>query len=110
MCVRDREGSVHYVLGLTFDSPCSSVSKTKTGSDGHLMCAAIYCQSARGNKEQACYCSSPSRGPPLWKSLTRTATRGRDGISEGVKRWPWVCILFVSVTMCLTEGSAVLCD
>lgn len=85
------ERSVHYALGLTFDRPCSPVSKTKAGPDGHLMCTAIYCQSAWGNKEQPCYCNSLSRGPPIWKSLACTIWRGseRDRISETV----WMCVL-----------------
>lgn len=84
----DRERSVHYAWGLTFDGPCSPVSKTKAGPDGHLMCSAIYCQSAQGNKEQPCYCSSLSRGPPLWKSLCMYhLERERDRKSESV----WTC-------------------
>lgn len=51
MYVSERERSVHYALGLTFDRPCSPVSKTKAGPDGHLTCTAIYCQSAWGNKD-----------------------------------------------------------
>lgn len=47
------ERSVHYASVLTFDGPCSSVSKTKAGPDGHLMCTAIYCQSGRGKQRAA---------------------------------------------------------
>lgn len=47
------ERSVHYACVLTFDGLCSSVSKTKAGPDGHLMCTEIYCQSGRGKQRAA---------------------------------------------------------
>ena len=90
VCVSVR--SVHYALGLTFDGPCSAVSKTKAGPDGHLMCTAIYCQSAWG-KQRAAMLLQLALQRPAFMEITRThhLETERDRISESVRMS--VCVL-----------------
>lgn len=81
----ERERSVHYVCVLTFDGPCSSVSKTKAGPDGHLMCTAIYCQSGRGKTKSSRVIAAPSPEVCLYGNHLHVACL------EGLKR-KHVCI------------------
>lgn len=104
--VGEWERSVHYACILTFDGPCSSVSKTKAGPDGHLMCTAIYCQSGRG-KQRAAVLLQLLLQRSAFMEIT-CVKRWKEGGGAAEKACVYNCIIaFVCSATPLTRSSAV---